>query len=234
MKNYQKLFYTHYYVQNKKGEYVESTRRECFAPPAEIQNNPFPQRWFYDAESGIAIRLARSAEGDVLGKRNAADLKAEERRWLRDNQCVGVQGARCSVGCNVCLYHDDCDLAEKQENGKGCKRKCDCCCRFERRILELDRPTSTGGEDTDAYIDIVDTIDVAEIATDSAVLELLLIAIEGLSAEEKALFDATILGHRTVRDYGEEIHVSHQAVTKQKRRLREKLLGLIAPDDLMI
>jgi hypothetical protein len=227
VKNYQKLYFSRYYAQDKNGEYVPVARSECFAPPEELPDNPYPQRWFYDAEAGYAVRLARTAEGDALGKRNNADLKAEERRWARENQCVGIHDARCPAGCEGCPYRDGCDAPERLEDGKGCKRKCDCCDRFERRILELDRPAATGEEDADAYIDIADTVDVAKIATDSAVLELLLLAVEEMTPEEKALFNATFVNRRTVRDYGAEIHVSHQMVSKRMKKLREKLLGLI-------
>ena len=52
--------------------------------------NPYKQRWWYDPEASYAIRLPRNRMGDVLGKRNAADLKAEERQQIRKAEnCPG-------------------------------------------------------------------------------------------------------------------------------------------------
>jgi len=91
MRNYQKLYYQHYYEMLPSGVETEITRRECFAP-AEVPTpaNPFKQRWYYDPEASYAIRLPRNKLGDVLGKRNAADLKAAERyqAWKIEN-CPG-------------------------------------------------------------------------------------------------------------------------------------------------
>ena len=80
MKNYQRLFYRNYYAQNEKGQYIPVSRKACFAPAEPpTEDKPYKQRWFYDPEAGYAVRLARTADGDKLGRRNAADLKAAER-----------------------------------------------------------------------------------------------------------------------------------------------------------
>lgn len=91
MKNYQKLYYQHYYEMIPNGAEAEVTRRECFAPAEEpTPANPFKQRWFYDPEASYAVRLPRNQMGDCLGKRNAADLKAAERYLLRKSEnCPG-------------------------------------------------------------------------------------------------------------------------------------------------
>ena len=80
MKNYQKLYYQHYYAQNSNGEYVGVSRRECFAPPENpTPENPFKQRWFYDTEAGYAVRLERSVLGETTYRSNDTSLKREER-----------------------------------------------------------------------------------------------------------------------------------------------------------
>jgi hypothetical protein len=91
MRNYQKLYYQHYYEMLPNGVETEVTRRECFAPAEDpTPANPFKQRWFYDPEASYAVRLPRNQMGDVLGKRNAADLKAEERYQIRKSEnCPG-------------------------------------------------------------------------------------------------------------------------------------------------
>ncbi|NLI13927.1 MAG: hypothetical protein GX425_15225 [Peptococcaceae bacterium] len=80
MRNYQKLYYKRYYKLLPDGTEKEVTRRECFAPAEEpTPTNPYKQRWYYDPEASYAVRLPRSPLGESLGKRNAADLKKEER-----------------------------------------------------------------------------------------------------------------------------------------------------------
>ena len=91
MRNYQKLYYQHYFVMLPNGTETEVTRRECFAPAEEpTPTNPYKQRWWYDPEASYAIRLPRNQMGDNLGKRNAANLKAEERYQIRKAEhCPG-------------------------------------------------------------------------------------------------------------------------------------------------
>ena len=91
MKNYQKLYYQHYYEMLPNGMETEVSRRTCFAPDEELTpSNPFKQRWFYDPEASYVIRLPRNQMGDDLGKRNAADLKAAERYQVRKiKNCPG-------------------------------------------------------------------------------------------------------------------------------------------------
>ena len=84
MRNYQKLYYQHYYEMLPNGTETEVTRRACFAPAEDpTPANPFRHRWYYDPEASYVIRLPRNQMGDDLGKRNAADLKAAERYQVR-------------------------------------------------------------------------------------------------------------------------------------------------------
>ena len=91
MKNYQRLYYQHYFEMLPNGTETEVTRRECFAPAEEpTPANPYKQRWWYDPEASCAIRLPRNQMGEMLGKRNAANLKAEERYQARKaEKCPG-------------------------------------------------------------------------------------------------------------------------------------------------
>ena len=100
MRNYQKLYYQHYYEMLPNGTETEVSRRACFAP-AEDQTlaNPFKQRWYYDPEASYVIRLPRNQVGDDLGKRNAADLKASERYQARKvENCPGELDRPISCG----------------------------------------------------------------------------------------------------------------------------------------
>ena len=100
MKNYQKLYYQHYYEMLPNGTETEVTRRACFVPAEDpTLTNPFKQRWYYDPEASYVIRLPRNQMGDDLGKRNAADLKASERYQVRkDKNCPGELDRPISCG----------------------------------------------------------------------------------------------------------------------------------------
>ena len=91
MLNYQKLYFQSYFKMLPNGTETEVTRRECFAPAEEpTPANPYKQRWWYDPEASYAIRLPRNHMGEILGKRNAANLKAEERYQARKAEnCPG-------------------------------------------------------------------------------------------------------------------------------------------------
>lgn len=92
MRNYQKLFYQHYYTMTPDGVETETTRRECFAPPEDpTPGCPFVQRWWYDVEANYAVRLPRSPLGETLGKRNAADRKKAERTAISDAEHTAIE-----------------------------------------------------------------------------------------------------------------------------------------------
>jgi len=79
MRNYQKLHYDNYYLMNEDGTTVLCDRKTCFAPPEQLTDTPYIQRWFYDPEAGYAVRLSRNAHCDAIGRRCMADLKKNER-----------------------------------------------------------------------------------------------------------------------------------------------------------
>lgn len=81
MKNYQKLHYNNYYELKENGEYIAVSRIECFAKAKNPdESNQYKQRWYFDPEAGYAVRLPRNENSYIVSKRNAADLKASERR----------------------------------------------------------------------------------------------------------------------------------------------------------
>ena len=100
MRNYQKLYFQHYYEMLPNGTETEVPRRACFAPAEDpTLSNPFKQRWYYDPEASYVIRLPRNQVGDDLGKRNAADLKASERYQARKvENCPGELDRPISCG----------------------------------------------------------------------------------------------------------------------------------------
>lgn len=166
MKNYQKLYYQHYYAQKPNGEHVAVSRRECFAPPEEpTAENPFRQRWFYDCEAGYAIRLSRTKEGDVIGKRNAADRKADERYAERRSQCIWKDTNNCDQDC------------------VRCNRKVS-------RTVEMDKTYTEGDDGLISKFELTDeSADIAAIVEDKALLAVLASVVDRLTPEEMKLWE---------------------------------------------
>lgn len=73
-----------YYILSEDGErQTKVTRAECLVR-AEEPDNPYPQRWFVDEESGLVVRLPRTAKGDELARVNMRSVWREtkyQERW---------------------------------------------------------------------------------------------------------------------------------------------------------
>jgi len=189
MKNYQKLYYSHYYVQNPDGECAPVSRKVCFAP-AEVPTiaNPFKQRWSYDPDAGYVIRLARTKAGDELGKRNAADLKGNERYQARQFGCVGKSEVRCPMTCNRCPLNEVCESKYKAGNGKDCTKKCEVCSQSVSRTFELDRPIGNDEDNTGNKYELPDDIEITAIVEESELLTALFSVLDSLSPEDRELW----------------------------------------------
>ena len=209
MKNYQRLNYCHYYAQNTDGECVPVTRKECFAPTTPpTEGNPFKQRWFYDLEAGYVIRLARTQAGDDLGKRNAADLKSEERYQARKSQCVWK-------GTNHC--DQDCDRCGRQHTN---------------RTVELDKNWNNDPDgDMERRFEVADeTVDIAAFYEDEQRLAALISALDDLTEEDRKILHASYGRGKTVREIAVEIGFrSHTSVVK---RLAKAVATLRANEQL--
>lgn len=106
----------------------------------------------------------------------------------------------------------------RDERGKRCMKSCRECSKFrDGGDLSLDKFSEDG-------FDVADTVDIAELVADKLLLEQLFAA---LNDTEKALIVARYYDNRTVRDYAAEVGVSHQAISKQERKILEKLRKLI-------
>lgn len=219
MKNYQKLYYQQYYSQALGGQCDEVSRRECFAPAEEPNiDNPNVQRWFYDIDAGYAVRLARTEAGDELGKRNAADLKAEERYQARQSGCVGKYEVHCPVTCDSCPLNNDCKLSYKATGGADCPKKCEVCSQSVSRTFELDRPVGNDEDGMERGYDLPDDIDITDIVEDSELLSALLVALDKLSSEDRELWGLlkTKTNKQTVAD---RFHLTLDGVRYREQRL---------------
>lgn len=193
MRNYQQLYYNHYYLMVGNGESVECTRWECFAPAeAPTVDNPYKQRWYYSPdpqrkpgkpdERGrfdreMAIRLPRNAKGEELHKMNAADLKAEERHAQRFT---------------------------------------------ERGYIEIDK-TSENEDGEEMSFDIQDDANgPVELLIKKETHSAILIAVDTLTPEERHLWDE-LLSEKTKARIAEECGLSEGAIRKRVKKLAQTL-----------
>ncbi|MEA4898698.1 MAG: hypothetical protein VB115_10680 [Christensenellaceae bacterium] len=201
MKNYQRLYYQHYYAQNPDGECVSVTRRECFAlttPPTA--DNLYPQRWHYDPEAGYVIRLARTKTGDDLGKRNAADLKSEERARDRKYRCVWKGTKNCDQNCARCNR------------------------RHISRTVELDKSWGNDNDpDLQRRFDIADeAADIEAIVADGEMLAALIASLDKLSEDDRELW--TLLRDKAKKqEIADHFNLTLDGVRYREKRLFAKL-----------
>ena len=197
-KHYQGLFYTDYKIMLPNGEYKGSNRRDCFAPgerPCLL--NPLYQRWFYDPESGLAIRLPRNKMGDYYGLRNQADLKADIRYVVRKVQCIGKTENRCHITCAQCPFADGCESKHRETNSKKCPKKCEGCTSFASRNVDLDKNWNNTDAGTEYTFDIADdAADTAAIVEDMAELDALISKLDTLSPDDRELWGFLIRKER--------------------------------------
>ena len=130
----QKINYALFFMYDEEGNYIPTSRKECFAPGERpTADNPFWQRLFYSpcedwlykpgAIGGYAIRLPRNELGDEHGKCNMANLTKEMRDFLRRGQCLWrVFGCtKTKEECAVCWkrkpYMTDVDKPLSDDEG---------------------------------------------------------------------------------------------------------------------
>jgi hypothetical protein len=69
-----------YLVLSEDGKnHTDVTRAVCLAP-AEESDNPYPQRWYVDEESGFVLRLPRNQMGENLARENMRFIWREAKR----------------------------------------------------------------------------------------------------------------------------------------------------------
>jgi len=201
VKNYQRLNYRHYYAQTRDGGCAPVTRRECFAPATPVTaENPFKQRWFYDLEASYVIRLSRNQAGDDLGKRNAADLKSEERNRARKLQCIWKNTDHCDQKCAQCNL------------------------RHTSRTIELDKSWSNDDDpDLPSCFDVADeTADIEAIIEGAEMLSALIAALNTLSHEDRELC-GLLVDKAKKQEIADRFKLTLDGVRYREKRLYDKL-----------
>ena len=198
MKHYQKLYFKHFYAQDENGEYIPVSKKVCFAPAEEPDaSNPYKQRWFYDPEAGYAVRLARTADGDKLGRRNAADLRAAERYEISKTECVLKDKNECDHDCEFCTK------------------------RNTRRTTELDKSWNKDGDgEMESRFDVADEeADIGSIMEDRELLSILLGVLDKLLPEDRELWQCMVRGDKK-QDIADRFHITIDGVYYREKRLR--------------
>ncbi|MCD7772243.1 MAG: hypothetical protein LUH23_09195 [Oscillospiraceae bacterium] len=133
-------------VENDDGEKelkeIKVSKAECFAPgEAPTEDNPYKQRWYYDPDKKIAVRLPRNEMGQKIYQGNACDLKPKERNTARQSECVGQHNKKmCPITCDTCPFKDSCTLPDRSNNSYGCEKKCEGCSVRVSRFRSMDKP----------------------------------------------------------------------------------------------
>ena len=205
MKNYLSKHYQHYYIQTDDGEWSEVTRAECIAPgegdysQTPTVDNPYKQRWFYDGENySYIVRLPRNEQGEALYTLNSVFVRKEERHTARKFACV-LKGTDC---CD-----NDCD---------NCQRK-----KYPRTV-ELDKPIVNDGENDNK----TQFFDIGEIENGYMGIEekdAFFSLIAQLNEKQQRLIRLYYFDGKTVIEIGEILGISHQAVSKQLKKIKTVL-----------
>ena len=190
-----------YYILSEDGEQESKvTRAECLARTEEPEN-PYPQRWFVDEESGLVVRLPRNQMGEDLARDNMRDIWREDKKQERKFQCVWK-------GTNKC------------------DQKCEDCRSRTSRTIELDKPlrSDADGERSDTYFEPSDPTDIAEIIEQKALLDTLYAALATLTQKDRDLITDRIILEKTVRELAPKYDFkSSRSITVHVRRILDIL-----------
>jgi len=180
--------------------HTEVSRTVCLAHTDEM-DNPFPQRWYVDEESGLVVRLPRNQKGEELARDNMRFIWREQKHQERKFQCIWK-------GTNKC------------------DQKCETCKSRTSRTVELDKPlgNDSDGEGTDTYFEPSDPTDITEILEQKAVLDTLHTALAALTKGDRDLINDRIILEKTVRELAPKYGFkSSRSITVHVRRILDLL-----------
>lgn len=199
-----------YYTISEDEKQTKVTRVECLVP-AEKSDNPYPQRWFVDEESGLVVRLPRNAMGEKVAHENMRSIWRESKYQERRCECV-LKGTA------------DCDGWKTSEDGT---RKCDSCQQQNvSRTVDLDMRfgQDDDSEDSDAHFEPADDCDITSVAEDNALLDTLRAALATLTQEERDLITDIFWHGKTERELAPQLGLKEpKSVNKRKKRVLEIL-----------
>lgn len=190
-----------YYTLSDDGKiHTEVSRSVCLAHTDET-DNPFPQRWYVDEESGLVVRLPRNQKGEKLARDNMRFIWREKKHQERKFQCIWK-------GTNKC------------------NQKCEACESRTSRTVELNKPLNndTDGDGSDTYFEPSDPTDITEILEQKAVLDTLHAALAALTQGDRDLINDRIILEKTVRELAPKYGFkSSRSITVHVRRILDLL-----------
>ena len=188
-----------YYTLSDDGKiHTEVSRSVCLAHTDET-DNPFPQRWYVDEESGLVVRLPRNQKGEELARDNMRSIWREQKHQERKFQCV-------------CKGTNKCD------------QKCETCTSRTSRTVELDKPLGNDSDGSDAFYEPADPTDITEFLEQKAVLDTLYAALATLTQKDRELITDRIILEKTVRELAPKYDFkSSRSITVHVRRILDIL-----------
>ena len=185
--------------------HTEVSRSVCLAHTDET-DNPFPQRWYVDEESGLVVRLPRNQMGEDLARDNMRSIWREQKHQERKFQCVWKGTNKCGQECETC---------------KSCSS----------RTVGLDKPLNNDADgDSISRFEPADPTDVADILEQKAVLDTLHAALATLTQEDRDLINDRIILEKTVRELAPKYGFkSSRSITVHVRRI----LNLLQNDEAL-
>ena len=190
-----------YYTLSDDGKiHTEVSRSVCLAHTDET-DNPFPQRWYVDEESGLVVRLPRNQMGEDLARDNMRFIWREQKHQERKFQCVWKGTSKCRQECETCKSRTS-------------------------RTVELDKPlgNDSDGEGTDTYFEPSDPTDIADILEQKALLDTLYSALAALTQGDRDLINDRVILEKTVRELAPKYGFkSSRSITVHERRILDIL-----------
>lgn len=213
-----------YYVLSEDGEKeTKVTRTECLARAEEPQN-PFPQRWFVDEESGLVVRLPRNQKGEDLARYNMRFIWREDKKQERKASCIAECSNRCPINCSKCPMNTTCESKHKADGGLSCVKKCEFCSLIQTREVELDKTYDTDSGDSIPRFEPTDEHDTASILEEKALLDTLHAALATLTKRDRDLIKDRVILEKTVRELAPKYGFkSSRSITVHERRILDLL-----------
>lgn len=216
-----------YYILSEDGnDHIRVSRSECHTR-IEAPDNPYPQRWFVDEESGLVVRLPRNEKGESIARENMNSVWREAKYNERKCSCADKGSSRCPKNCSNCPIKKDCESKHKSANGLNCGKKCEYCnLSNTSRTVELDmffgRNEDIG--DTEAHFEPADPTDIEATLEDTALLSFLNTALAKLSQKDQKLITALFYQGMTERQFAVKQGVKQsKGVNKRKKRILRDL-----------
>jgi hypothetical protein len=221
-----------YYILDEKCIHeTEVTRAACLSRP-ETSDNPYPQRWYVDDESGLVIRLPRNEKGDGFARDNMQHVWRESKMQERRIACIAKKTAKCPKSCDACPMADICNSKHKATNGLGCVKKCEFCNMSQSRIVELDMnfTREEDGDDSGSGFELTSDCDVESIVEDAALLDTLYTALAALAPEDFALIKDIFWQGKTERELAKQMGFKQ---SKSVNKRRHKILEILRQNEAL-